>query len=116
MNQNIKSQSIFDSKKNFNAVITENQKIHLISNSGNNWHNSPVSNLLSLGCNSIQFINEDDGRSVLLGFFKSFTQVALRLTSQFTHDFRTYGSENSRNVAKQYLQRLIPFKLGLERS
>lgn len=45
--------------------------------------------LLSLRSNGIQFINEDDCRSVLLCFFKGFPQVALRLTSQLAHDLRT---------------------------
>lgn len=45
-------------------------------------------NLFSFWCNSIQLVNEDDGRSILLCLLEGLPQVTLRLTGKFAHDLR----------------------------
>lgn len=49
--------------------------------------------LLTLGSNRINFIDEDDGRRVLLSLFKSFAQVTLTLTGHLGHDLGAIDGE-----------------------
>lgn len=49
--------------------------------------------LLTLGGNRVNLINENDGRRILLCFFKCFSQVAFRLSCQLGHDFWTVDEE-----------------------
>ena len=52
--------------------------------------------LLSLGGNGVDFINEDDGRRVLLRLLERLSQVALGFTSHLRHDLRTVDEEEER--------------------
>mmetsp|Transcript_3985 Transcript_3985/g.6142 ORF Transcript_3985/g.6142 Transcript_3985/m.6142 type:complete len:299 (+) Transcript_3985:1820-2716(+) len=59
-------------------------------------HNTPLHlslGLLSLGCNRIDLINEDDGGGVLFSLFKGLAEVTLRLSSQLGHDLRAVNQE-----------------------
>lgn len=50
-------------------------------------------NLLSIGSNGVDLIDEDDSWAVLFGFLKSFTKVALGLTGHLGHDFGAVDQE-----------------------
>lgn len=48
---------------------------------------------VSLGGNGINFIDEDNGRGVLLGFFECLSEVAFGLTSHLRHNFWAIDQE-----------------------
>ena len=49
--------------------------------------------LLSLGGDGVEFVDEDDGRRVLLGLLKRLPQVRLRLAGELGHDLGSVDEE-----------------------
>lgn len=49
--------------------------------------------LFTLGCDRIDFINEDDSWCVLLGLFKGLSQITFRLSGHLAHNFGTVDQE-----------------------
>eukprot|EP00898_Chlorokybus_atmophyticus_P005073 jgi/Chlat1/5567/Chrsp369S08998 len=59
-------------------------------------HNTPLHLtlcLLTLGCNGVDLINEDDCGRILLGLLKGFAQVAFALSGKLRHDLRSVDEE-----------------------
>lgn len=52
--------------------------------------------LFTLGCNRIDFINEDDGGGVLLSLLERLSQIALTLSCHLAHDLRAVDQEEER--------------------
>eukprot|EP00438_Fugacium_kawagutii_P016365 Skav233050 [mRNA] locus=scaffold3507:64167:64972:- [translate_table: standard] len=48
---------------------------------------------VSLGCNGVDLINENDGWRILLCFFKGLAQIGLCFTGHFAHDLWTVDQE-----------------------
>ncbi len=62
-------------------------------------HHAPfdfAARLLALRRNRVNFVNENDGRSVLLGLLELLTQVFLGLAVILAHDFRTVNHDEVR--------------------
>src|SRR5699024_4683652 len=49
--------------------------------------------LFTFGSDGIKFVDENDSRCILFGFFKSLAQIALGLAGELAHNFGTVNEE-----------------------
>mmetsp|Transcript_26025 Transcript_26025/g.29787 ORF Transcript_26025/g.29787 Transcript_26025/m.29787 type:complete len:462 (-) Transcript_26025:596-1981(-) len=78
---------------NANNLSSSLKTIHKSQQLGNNSLFDFTVGLVSLGSNGIDFINEDNSRGILLGFFEGLSQVRFGFTSHLTHNLGTIDQE-----------------------